>query len=146
MQHAGRPAASEAARFSCPGHRPPPDGMDIHVRIVQKGWNRPMALAPPPTQATAVGRAAFGLQYPFAGFPADHRLKIPHHGRIRMRTGHRADDVIGVVNIETQSRRVSFMASFKVAEPRSRALRPRPTSSSGKHWGPVAPRRPPPCR
>ena len=33
-----------------------------------------MALEPPPTQATRLSRAAFGLQYLFAGFPADHRL------------------------------------------------------------------------
>src|SRR5690606_15965306 len=34
-----------------------------------------------------------------ANLPADHRLEVAHHGRIRVRTRRGADDVIGVLDI-----------------------------------------------
>jgi hypothetical protein len=42
----------------------------------RKGWKRPMAFDPPPTQATrASGSRPYSLQHLRAGFAADHRVE-----------------------------------------------------------------------
>ena len=45
-----------------------------------------------------IRQAAGRFQALAAGLLADDRLEIPHHGRVRMRPGHGADDVVRVVN------------------------------------------------
>ena len=46
-----------------------------------------------------VGQAALGLLHLLAHLAADHALEVAHHGRIGMRAGGRADDVVGVVHV-----------------------------------------------
>jgi hypothetical protein len=46
-----------------------------------------------------IGQAAFLLQHLRARLGADHRLEVAHHGRIGMRTGSSADQVISVFDI-----------------------------------------------
>ena len=66
----------------------------------RKGWNRPMALEPPPMQATSVsGRRPSASMHLLAHLLADDGLEVAHHGRIGMRAGGRADDVVGVAHV-----------------------------------------------
>ena len=59
-----------------------------------------MAFEPPPMQASSeVRQPAFGLLHLRARLVADHALKIAHHHRIGMRTGHGADAVERVGDI-----------------------------------------------
>ena len=60
----------------------------------------PMALEPPPTQATTRSGSRFSaLQHLGAGLVADHGLEIAHHRGIGMRPRRRTDDVERVVDI-----------------------------------------------
>ena len=60
----------------------------------------PMALEPPPTQATtASGSRPAICEDLGAGLVADDRLEVAHHGRVGVRPGHRADDVVGVADV-----------------------------------------------
>jgi hypothetical protein len=38
-------------------------------------------------------------QHLFARFAADHRLEFAHHQRVRVRAGHRADHIEGVIDV-----------------------------------------------
>ena len=46
-----------------------------------------------------IRQAAFGGLHLLAGFAADDALEIAHHGRIRMRAGHRADAIESVGDV-----------------------------------------------
>ena len=46
-----------------------------------------------------VGQPALGFLQLLLGLFADHRLEVAHHHRIGMRTGDRADEVVGVLDI-----------------------------------------------
>ncbi len=59
-----------------------------------------MALEPPPTQATtASGSRPAACQDLRARLVADDRLEVAHHDRVGVRPGHRADDVVGVLDV-----------------------------------------------
>ena len=45
------------------------------------------------------------------------RVEVAHHRRERVRAGRRADQVVGVSTLATQSRIASFIASLSVREP-----------------------------
>ena len=60
----------------------------------------PMAFEPPPTQAaTDVGQPADPLEHLLARLVADDALVLAHHQRERVRAGHRAEDVVGRVDV-----------------------------------------------
>ena len=60
----------------------------------------PMALLPPPTQATtASGSRPAWREHLAAGLEADHRLELADHERVRMRTEGRAEQVVGVGDV-----------------------------------------------
>ena len=86
-------------RSRCP--RPPPRRRQIATWASgTKAWNRPMAFEPPPTQATTASgsRPMRGLDLG-PRLAADHRLQVAHQRRVRVRAGHRADDVVGVAHV-----------------------------------------------
>ena len=54
-----------------------------------------MEFDPPPTQAMiAVGKLAFGFPNLRPRLPSDDAMKIAHHGRIRMRSQHAAQQIM----------------------------------------------------
>ena len=66
----------------------------------RNGQKRPIALLPPPTQATSKsGRRLLTGQYCRPRFLADHQMKIAHHHRIRMRSVSRAEDIMGGADV-----------------------------------------------
>ena len=109
---AGRTCACPAARRRCrrrtarrggPGAiRSPPASTPIS-RTPASSMNAskmPMALLPPPTQATTTsGRRPACSSICCARLAADHRLELAHHQRIRMRAERRAEQVVGVVDV-----------------------------------------------
>ncbi len=65
-----------------------------------KGWNSPMALEPPPTQAISTsGRRPKASCALALGLLADHGMEIPHQHRVGVRAGHRAEDVVGGLHV-----------------------------------------------
>ena len=76
------------------------DAEHLHRRSLRNGENSPMALLPPPTQATR--DPAAGLPCPRicrARFLADDAVEIAHHHRVRMRAERRAEDVMGRADV-----------------------------------------------
>ena len=56
----------------------------------------PIALLPPPTQATTrSGSAPVRLEHLRARLVADHALEVAHERRVGRRADRRADDVVG---------------------------------------------------
>jgi hypothetical protein len=150
VQHAG-PAAGERGRVlagleAVAGRL---DAVDLDAGSSRKGWNRPMALEPPPMQAISEsGRRPFGGLHLRARLVADDALEVAHHRRIGMRAGRpcRCSRTCRATLV-TQSRSASFIASFSVFAPdcTGHDLRRR-ASSCGTRWASAARRRPRPCR
>ena len=100
---ARRRCRRQTARRAGRGRSPsPPASTPISrtSRSSMNASNMPMALLPPPTQATmAVGRRAGELEELRARLASDHRLELAHHQRIGMRTEHGAQQVVGVRDV-----------------------------------------------
>ena len=79
----------------------------------------PIALEPPPTHAaTASGSPPSCVQALRPGLHADAADEVADHLRERVRAGGRAEQVVGLVDVEpTQSRSASLSASLRVREP-----------------------------
>ena len=77
------------------------DANQPHARVVDERRRRcPMALLPPPTQATTTsGRRPACSRICARASRADHRLELAHHQRIRMRAERRAEQVVRVGDI-----------------------------------------------
>jgi hypothetical protein len=69
-----------------------------------------------------IGQPAELLQRSAARLAADYGVEIAHQHRIRVRAGHGADDVEGVVDIGHPVAHASFMASLSVREPDSTGI------------------------
>jgi hypothetical protein len=66
----------------------------------RKPAKRPAALEPPPDTGDAGGgQAALRVEDLCPRLAADDRLQLAHHRRVRMRAGHRADEVVGVADV-----------------------------------------------
>ena len=72
-----------------------------------------------------VGVAAEQRAALLAGLVADHPVELAHHPRVRVRAHHRAEAVVRVSTVATQSRIASLTASFSVRLPLLRRPRPR---------------------
>ena len=82
-----------------------------------------------------IGQASGQLQDLAARFAPDHRLEIAHHRRIRMRPERRAEQVIRIAELVTQSRIASLIASLSVREPVSTPRTSAPSSRMRNTFG-----------
>jgi len=145
---AGRPACRRQARphAFCQGRSQRLDAVNLYRRIVEKWWKRPMALEPPRYRQRANREPAFGSLHLRFGFLADHALEIAHHGGGRMRPRRGADAIEVFSTLVTQSRKASFIASFRswrqtpLARPWHRA------ASCERRWALAVRHRQTPCR
>ena len=101
MQHARATAGQRGAMlFALEPLAAGFDADDLHVLVVEERVEQADGVrAAADSGDQRVGQTAFGLHHLLAGFVADHRLEIAHHGRIGMRAGDRADHVVGVFDI-----------------------------------------------
>ncbi len=136
----GRPrpgAGSDCMPWTTPGTpRPiaaPPAASTPTSRaaVSTKPAKVPAAFEPPPTQATTKSGSAPPSSGPalLARLVADDPLELAHHPRVRVRSHDRAEAVVGVSTVATQSRRASLTASFKVRLPRCTGRTSAPSSS-----------------
>ena len=89
---AWRPGAIRSPPASTPISRTPASSM--------KPSKMPMALLPPPTQATTTsGSRPACVEHLPPRLAADHRLELAHHQRVRMRPERRAEQVVGVGDV-----------------------------------------------
>ena len=97
----GRPAVSGAACF--PVSTPDParlDTVEPDVRVVEKRMEQTHGIrAAADARHARIGQTAFLLEHLSACLAPDDRVEVTHHHRIRMRTRHRADDVVRVVDV-----------------------------------------------
>ena len=114
----------------------------------RKGWNSPMALEPPPMQATSEsGSRPSAAMHLLARLGADDRLEVAHHGRIGMRAGGGADAIERVVDVgDPVAQRLVHGVLEGLGAGLHRARPRRPASSCGTRWASAARRRPRPCR
>ena len=92
------------------------------ARVVEEaGEDARSRWSPPPTQAaTASGRPSGELEHLGSRASTPMTLvELAHHLGERGRAGDRADEVVGVSTLVTQSRMASFMASLSVRLPAS---------------------------
>ena len=91
----------------------------------------PIALEPPPTQATTrVGQPALALEQLRARLVADHALQVAHERRVGRRADDRADHVVRALRrSSTQSRIAAEVASLSVRAPASTGCTLAPSSS-----------------
>ena len=76
------------------------DAVDLHAGVVQERMEQADGVgAAADAGHQRIGKTAFALQHLLAGFVADHRLEVAHHGRVRVRTGRRADQIVGGVDV-----------------------------------------------
>ena len=92
-----------------------PASTPIICTASSKGWNRPMALEPPPHRRSACqagGPSAPGT----CGLTADHALQVADDHRVWMWPQRRAQQIVAVANTGGQSRSASLMASLSVRD------------------------------
>ena len=88
-----RPASPSACPLPTPS--PPASTPMSRTGSSRNGWNSPMALLPPPTQAIATsGSLPACSQHLRARLLADDRLEVAHDRGERVRPDGRADDVV----------------------------------------------------
>src|ERR1051325_5009949 len=95
-------AAEDRSRMFA-GAKPPPRGLHpehFHTFIADERVKQTHRIA---AAADTCDQIIGELSFPFedlpARFPSDHGLKVAHEHRIRVRSGNRADQIIGAPNV-----------------------------------------------